>query len=160
MKQDYFSYPTPFPDELREMYHPQFRAWDFSDELKQTVRALFSHPFNTYGKWYAREVTDVRLRDMCQPAYHLVRYYLEHPQQFDHEISNIAPAALVVMWRKFTGDKMGYEKYPFEQYMPAKMKMMKINGMHFMLMFVREIEEGRMTIYDSPEYIKHRDGVG
>ncbi len=151
-------YPVPTQQELREMYHPEYQAWDFSPELKESIRHIFSHPFNKYGKFYAREITDNRLKDMCKPAYLLTLYYISHSQQYQHEISNIAPIALIRMWKKFLGDKKKYEKYEFDSYMPTKMKMMKINGLHFMQMFIREIRESKAIIYDSPQMIKHRDG--
>jgi len=151
-------YPVPTQQELREMYYPQMQAWDFSPELKASVKHIFSHPFNKYSKFYARNITDNRLKDMCKPAYLITLYYLDHPQQYQHELSNIAISSLIRMWKKFLGDKKRYEKYEFDSYMPTKMKMMRINGIHFMEMFLNEIRNNKMILLDSPEMIKHRDG--
>ena len=145
MKTELFEYPTPFKSELEEMYYPKYRVYDFSTELKAVIYHIFSHPHIKYRKEFVSSHKDWKVRDMLKPAMLLVRYYLDNPQQYANEAQNIAATVLVMMWKQFLAENKHYNKAEYRQYMPTHMKMLKINGIHFITMMVREITEKRYT---------------
>ena len=158
MKRDLFQYPTPFTSELEDMYYPKHKVTHFSPELIATIHYIFTHPHTKYHTMFYNHINNNLIRDMIKPAYLLCLYYLDHPQQYKHELSNIADAMIVRMWRVFVKYNKNFNHIKFNRYLATDMRMLDINGIHFAEQILSEITNKKMIIVDSEQSIKHRNG--
>ena len=158
MKRDLFNYTTPFTSELEEMYYPKHRVESFSPELISTIYHIFTHPKTRYHTMFYNNINNSLIRDMIKPAYLICLHYIDFPQQYGHELKNVSDAMLVRMWRVFVKYNKNFNHIKFNRYLKTDMHMLDINGIHFAEQILAEITNQRMTIVDSDNSIKHREG--
>ena len=139
----YFEYPVPMSQELRGMIDAPYR---FSKELRDQVDYIFSHPtLNDLGKFYAKHRRDFISNDMLKPAYRVVLYFMQNPNQFAGAIDNILDDIAVKMWKifinfaKLEDDNFGYKRTP--------MKVMKLMKGKFMDMLLDEIRNKKYVMH-------------
>jgi hypothetical protein len=156
MKKDYFQYPVPLSYELRELYKSPYK---FSDELREYVNYMFTHPYNKYNKLYHNLHTEWDSNDMLKPAYLMAMHYMKYPQRYGHAMDNIADTMLVRMWKQFLHLHKHLRGVQFSSYMPTKMKMLTIGNGLFLEKLIDEINSG-VIIMSSDDMIKKREGKG
>ena len=156
MTSDHFEYPMPFNDELNATYPKVYRV---SSELMESIEYTFRHPFNKYNKscntHFNRDWTIAN--DMGRAAVQLVREYLAYPQRYGHSMQNVEAVILFRMWRQYI-KHMIIKDVAMTEYMPVKLKMLKIeNGLFEMLL--REVTESRY-VQSGDDMVKKRPGKG
>ena len=156
MQKDYFEYPTPYISELRQMYKTPYR---FSQELRDFVDYMFSHPYNKHNSLYISNHWKWDANDMIKPAYLMAKYFLDYPQQFNDRLDSIFPSMLVAMWRQFVGIHKHKRNLTFDEYKQAIMKMMKVGEGKFLDLLIEEIKQDKM-IMSNDDMVKVREGVG
>jgi len=156
MKTDYFAYPLPFVDQLREMYPTPYR---FSKELTDFIDYIYKHPYNKYRELYADIRRSHDANDMAKRLYLNVKYYLDHPQQFGHAMDNIAPECLVGMWKTFIGINKRARTIGFKRYYATDMKLLKLVKGRLFDLILEEIKEEKFYMTND-DMVKRRHGVG
>lgn len=158
MSKNFFIYSSPYTSELKELYITPYRM---SRELRDSIHYMFSHPVHnaTWFKVYNSLVVDTDTNEMAKVAYLLLRYYLDHPQQFGHNVENITPHVIVRMWKVFIGMHKQFRGVKFEEYMTTNMKMLKLANGSFIEILISDIKQYNM-IYHYDDMVKRREGVG
>ena len=134
MKRDSFSFPTPRQYLLKEDYDTPYR---FSDELRQHVNMLFSHPYNKYNKLFYNKHREFDSNDMLKPMWRIVQDFKKYPQRYGHKLENIHENILKDGWstflslHKFRGEQ-------FSSYMPMKLRWLSIGGGNLLDLLLRE----------------------
>ena len=156
MKKDYFEYPLPRLYELKEMYQSPYR---FSEELRTQVDYIFLHPYNKYNKLYDKLHKEWDSNDMLKSAYLNARYFLDHPQQFAHEMDNIASTMIVCMWKAFLSLNGHLRGNKYDMYYAAKMKLIPIMQGKFYEMLLDDMDKGNIIMHND-DMVKRREGKG
>ena len=154
---NYFEYTMPHKSELEELFITPYR---FSKELTECTYYIYSHPkHNKYNKLFVSLAKETDPNSMIKTPYLMVRYFLAHPQQFNHNISNIAPHIVSSMWKTFLGLNKRLRGAQFNQYYPASMRMLTLTKENFLEIILRDIANHNI-IYHGDEMVKIREGVG
>jgi len=153
---EHFAYPVPSNRELNEDYPKVYRI---SSKLQEAIRYTFTHPFNKYNKtcntYFSRHPNIAN--DMGRVAVQVVRDYVSWPQRYGHSMENIEAVILFRMWREFI-HHMIRKNVELSEYMPTKLKMLKIQNNMFDLLLAEVVEE--KYIQSSDDMVKVRPGKG
>lgn len=155
---NYFEYTIPFNDELSNMYISPYR---FSKELRDSAQYMFSHPvYNAkYHKLFYNLCKEFDTNDMLKRPYRQLRYYIDYPQRFGHNVENVIPHMLVSMWKTFIRLHKNLRGVEFNDYMKTNMQMVELAKGNFIDIFLSDIKNMNI-IYESDDMIKPREGIG
>jgi len=153
---EHFAYPVPSNHQLNTDYPKVYRV---SSELQAAIRYTFTHPFNKYNKTcntYFTRSPNI-LNDMGRVGLQVVRDYVAWPQRYGHSMENIEAIILFRMWREFIHHLI-LKNAVMEEYMPAKLKMLKVQNNMFDLLLAEELD--KKYIQSSDDMVKVRKGKG
>ena len=122
-----FEYPLPHNDELKPL-----RPHKTNKILEEKIRYLFSHIKFPYYKLYIDVSTSGKralTRDMANIAVACTRYFIEHPQQYNHSFETIHMSILVKMWKQ-TFNHCRMQRKEIDKYYATKTVLLGIeNGL-------------------------------
>lgn len=151
---NYFDYPVPPHYELQEIYLTPYR---FSDELRDYVNYMFSHPtHNKHFRLYGNLVSEFDSNDMLKRPYLMYRYFLDNPQRFEHKLENLTPVMMAAMWQTFTSlHKL--RGVQFKKFYPASMKLLVLANSKFLDILMKDVKDHNI-IYHGDDMVKERKG--
>ena len=155
-KRDYFEYPVPYLLELKEMYIVPYR---FSAELQASAYYIYTHPNFRWSKLFYNLHKKTDMNDMLKSAYLIIRYYQDHPQQFNHTLNNVVPQISVSMWKAFLSLNKHLRGNQFSQYHSMDFKRIDLFENKFLDIFLEDIRTGNY-IGHNDEMVKERPNIG
>lgn len=155
-KKPNFDYPHPPAWELAEEYVVPYR---FSTELQAEVLYLFTHPNTKYGQLFHNQHKAGDLNDMLKRPYLYIRHYMDNPQMYGHDLSNLTGTIMVAMWKTFLRLNIKLRGMQVDKYLPADLCKVELFENRLMDRFVADILSGNY-IGDGDELVKYREGIG
>lgn len=140
-----FNYPVPSKSELMSIYGKY--PYRLSKDLTDYIDYMFRHPYNKYNKLYSSIAKSTDPNDIGKLPYLITKYYLDYPQQFGNSIENIAGIIISTMWKRFLLLHKNLRNQTYDQYYPAKLKILTIGDGKLLDLLIDEVKHDR-AIYD------------
>lgn len=160
-----FDYTLPsYQNHILPMYPDS--NWFISNKTIELIDVMFSSTRNRYRTYYTDSLNHLAIdkrrvvkRNMAQAAVRVLRFYLDHPQQFGNDPKNIHEYLFFISWKFFVATAKHVNKP--SKYMPVSQSMIEHYGDLYLDKLMDEIENPITSTKKPRKYnVKKKDFNG